>query len=369
MSTTQIPSVNPASSTPGSPRPEGGDLYDARYWESAYREMHEAPALLIQLQDDLSRSRRREAFWISVVVHLVVVLLIVNSQKLAGLMPRRTMVLVNPNVLPQEKELTYLELPPDQQKATKPPDTNIISDKGRIATSKAPQLDRQELKRILDSSRPGMPGPSAPASPEQQSSPPALAQNAQPSPQGQAVPPPPPSQGLTAKLQSPPVGSANPFSGGPKYAGSAIEQAARAAAASPGGYGGQGGDFGLGQGKQGRAFGNLDVLSDTMGVDFGPYLQQVLYRVRTNWYNLIPESAKAPIMKKGKLSIEFAILKNGGIGGMRLAATSGDVALDRGAWGGITSSAPFPPLPSEFAGQYLSLRFNFYYNPDQADLQ
>ena len=116
MSTTQIPSANPASATPGMPRPEGGDLYDARYWESAYREMHEAPALLIQLQDDLSRSRRREAFWISFVVHLVVVLLIVNSQKLAGLMPRRTMVLVNPNVLPQEKELTYLELPPDQQK-------------------------------------------------------------------------------------------------------------------------------------------------------------------------------------------------------------------------------------------------------------
>jgi TonB family protein len=165
------------------------------------------------------------------------------------------------------------------------------------------------------------------------------------------------------------VGSPNPFTSPPKYAGSAIEQAARAAAANPGGYAGQGGDFGLGQGKQGRAFGNLDVLSDTMGVDFGPYLQQVLYRVRTNWYNLIPESAQAPIMKKGKLSIEFAILKNGSVGGMRLAATSGDTALDRGAWGGITDSAPFPPLPSEFGGQYLSLRFNFYYNPDKADLQ
>ena len=77
MPTTQIP---PASPTPTAPPPKkagGEELYDASYWESAYRDSFEAPTLLIQLQDDLTRSRRREAFWISVVVHLVVVLLIV----------------------------------------------------------------------------------------------------------------------------------------------------------------------------------------------------------------------------------------------------------------------------------------------------
>ena len=115
--------------------------------------------------------------------------------------------------------------------------------------------------------------------------------------------------------------------------------------------------------------GPLEILSDTMGVDFGPYLQRVLHDVKVNWYNLIPESAKAPIMKKGKVTIEFAILKNGSVAGMRLVSTSGDVALDRGAWGGITGSNPFPPLPNEFGGQYLALRFAFYYNPDRADLQ
>ena len=54
---------------------------------------------------------------------------------------------------------------------------------------------------------------------------------------------------------------------------------------------------------------------------------------------------------------------------MRLVASSGDVALDRPAWGSITASNPFPPLPSEFTGPYLALRFRFYYNPDKADLQ
>src|SRR5207245_1753712 len=146
-------------------------------------------------------------------------------------------------------------------------------------------------------------------------------------------------------------------------------EAGRAAAASRGG-GGAGGEFRLGQGRQPTtALGNLDVLSDTMGVDFGPYLQRVLHVVRENWYGLIPESARAPIMKKGKVTIEFAILKNGTVAGMKLISTSGDVALDRGAWGGITASNPFPPLPNEFGGQYLGLRFAFYYNPDKADLQ
>ena len=55
-----------------------------------------------------------------------------------------------------------------------------------------------------------------------------------------------------------------------------------------------------------------------MGVDFGPYLARVLHDVKMNWYNLIPEAARAPLMKKGKVSIEFAILKDGRIAGMQL---------------------------------------------------
>jgi TonB family protein len=367
MSTTQIP-PNPVP--PARPS-EGGELYDARYWESAYREMVEAPALLIQLQDELGEARRREAFWISVVVHLIVVLVLWNSQKLAGFLPRQTVVAVSPS-LSSQKDATFLELPPDEQKVTKRPDTNIISDKDRIATSHAPQVDRQELKKILDASRPGRPGSSGVQAPQAQPAPPAPATAQNPAPQPSAPPPPPPNQNQIAKLQTPPpLTPEAAFGGGAKSAGSAIEQAARAAAANRGGYGGgDGGNYGLGLGgKPTAAMGPLEVLSDTMGVDFGPYLQRVLHDVKVNWYNLIPESARAPLMKKGKVTIEFAILKNGSVAGMRLVSTSGDVALDRGAWGGITGSNPFPPLPNEFGGQYLALRFAFYYNPDRADLQ
>jgi TonB family protein len=112
--------------------------------------------------------------------------------------------------------------------------------------------------------------------------------------------------------------------------------------------------------------GGLEVLSDMMGVDFGPYLQRVMHDVKQNWYKAIPESAQ---MKHGNLIIEFAITKDGKVAGMKLVATSGDVPLDRAAWAGIVGSDPFPPLPSEFGGQYLALRFRFYYNPTKDEME
>lgn len=76
-------------------------------------------------------------------------------------------------------------------------------------------------------------------------------------------------------------------------------------------------------------------------------------------------------MKHGNLIIEFAIAKDGKVMGMKLVAPSGDPsqALDRAAWAGITLSNPFPPLPSEFGGQYLALRFRFFYNPTKEELE
>src|SRR6202142_689507 len=197
MSITEIPPRNPTPAAQPAATP-GGDLYDASGWETAYLEMHDVPALLIQLQDDLSRSRQREAFWISVVVHLAIVILVVNSGRLADLMHKRSVILVSPQDLLKQKDLTYLELPPDEQKLTKRPDTNKISDKDRIATSKAPQLDRKELKKILDSARQGATG----ATGRQPAAPAPAAQGPQ-APQQQASPPPDQNQNQVARLQTP----------------------------------------------------------------------------------------------------------------------------------------------------------------------
>jgi TonB family protein len=92
--------------------------------------------------------------------------------------------------------------------------------------------------------------------------------------------------------------------------------------------------------------------------------------VRVNWYSLIPDSAMPPFLKKGKVMIEFVIEPNGNVAGMHIVEgnSSGDVSLDRAAWGGITKSNPFQPLPKEFKGPYLRLRFRFFYNPERGEL-
>ncbi|MGC2196203.1 MAG: TonB family protein [Terriglobales bacterium] len=354
--------------TPRDPSPsqlsEAPGLYDASHWETAYRHFDEdaVPALLLHLQDDLTRARRREAAWLSVIVHLLVIILFVNQPRLEGFYRRvflhqQPIIRVSVQDLIKQKELTYLELPPDVQKITRRPDTNVISDKDRIASSRTPQLDARELKKIIDSSRPGRPGPSG----AQAEQPPQTASSAPPSPgpQGQAQDQAPPPQNQLSQLQPPPIEKPPPIKfGGGMSAGSAIEQAARAASQNRGGYGGDGGDFGLNQGKAGTV-GPLEVLTDTMGVDFNPYLSRVLHDVKQHWYELIPESAE---MKRGKVVLEFAILKDGSVAGLKYDAGSGDIALDRAAYGSITGSNPFPPLPKEFTGPYLGLRFSYYYN-------
>src|ERR1017187_9924431 len=367
MPITQIPFQDPVA-PPEKPQPEQLGLYDTQDWETAYRDLDaHVPHLLIQLQDDLERSRWREAIWISIIVHLVLTIVLWNFNLIEKYVGWHTAVVVP--MATQDKNLTFLALPPDLQKPTRRPNTNIASDKDRIATSRHPELDPKELRKILATPPPrGPPGRSArpPRNPPRK----AMAPSQPPSPQpqqGQQTVRPQFQTNQQAQLQMParPNNSFSKYAGG-MTAGQAIQQAAQGAAANRGGGAGQEVDFGLGTGAHGRQLGALDILSDTQGVDFGPYLQRILQDVKENWYHLIPESAE---MKKGKLAIEFAITKDGKVADMRLIATSGDVALDRPAWGSITASNPFPPLPSEFTGPYLALRFRFYYNPDKADLQ
>jgi TonB family protein len=103
------------------------------------------------------------------------------------------------------------------------------------------------------------------------------------------------------------------------------------------------------------------ILSDTRGYDFGPYMNQVVNRVRVNWYSLIPEIARIG-QRKGRVIIIFTITENGTIADIRLVANSGTEPLDRAAMGAITASNPFARLPSNFDGDHLVLQFTFLYN-------
>jgi TonB family protein len=109
--------------------------------------------------------------------------------------------------------------------------------------------------------------------------------------------------------------------------------------------------------------GGIQILSDTMGFDFGPYMKRLRYTVQIHWDGVIPKVALPPISKSGTVTIELAVMKDGQVQGMKLVKSSGDTELDRAAWSGLTDAIPLPKLPSEFKGDYLKLRCNFIYNP------
>jgi len=110
----------------------------------------------------------------------------------------------------------------------------------------------------------------------------------------------------------------------------------------------------------GRAGSSLELLSDPMGVDFKPYLIQILARVRKNWFAVIPESAR--MGNRGIVTLQFIIDRNGGVPKLVIAMPSGSETLDRAAVAGISASVPFPPLPQEFRGKEVRLQFAFKYN-------
>jgi TonB family protein len=105
---------------------------------------------------------------------------------------------------------------------------------------------------------------------------------------------------------------------------------------------------------------NLQLLSDPKGVDFKPYLIQILAAVRTNWLAVIPESAR--FGQRGRVLVQFIIDRRGGVPKLVIAESSGTTAFDRAAVAGISASNPFPPLPANFQGAEIRLQLAFSYN-------
>ncbi len=104
------------------------------------------PHLLLRMEDELERARMREAAWISVVVHLLVVIFLAMSPKIFGY---KGITLANTADLMKNQNMTYLDLPSDLQKAPKvAPKTNVLSDKNRIAMSQHPSIDKKTLEEL-----------------------------------------------------------------------------------------------------------------------------------------------------------------------------------------------------------------------------
>jgi len=95
------------------------------------------------------------------------------------------------------------------------------------------------------------------------------------------------------------------------------------------------------------------------GIDFGPYLNQLLTRLRQNWYTSMPEMAR--LGQRGRVDIVFSVTRTGVVKDLQVVAHSGHDPLDKGALAAIQLSNPFQPLPAEYETD-LRLRIAFLYN-------
>jgi outer membrane biosynthesis protein TonB len=310
---------------------------------------HELIHLLGALDDERARARFRESIYISFILCVAIAWLICYGPQVLFHQPR----LINPaDVLRQrDKELTVLNVPKDLPKSTPRKSTKNIADQDHAQQNPKPTLDKKTLEQLQRQAA-------------QQPAPQPAQQQAQtPAPQQQQPPPAPLPQ--HAPQQPPLIDSPRPSPNRPSFntpnqtAGDAIRQAAQSALANRGG----GTDYGNAPTSRGGGnFGGTEILSDTMGTNFGPYLRRILSDIKRNWDPLLPEEARYPLNKQGETFIRFTIGKDGKILAMTLEDSTHDIAIDKSCWNAIKAEGQFPPLPTEFPGPNLELRIHFLVN-------
>jgi TonB family protein len=329
---------------PSEPTAQPALIRTARYGElNEYEILH----LIDSIEDERARSRFRESIYISLFIWIAIAWVVLYGPRYLWHAPK----LVTPFEVLNQRELTQLSNP------------NIA--RYHAAPRPAPKLDNHTLEHLRSEEPPAprpVPAPSrvpspAPAPTIPNAAPPVL-KPVLPLPSApQPVPRPAPPVVAEAPKPQP---NAHPNFNADNSANNSIQNAIRNAARNPGGSGS------IGASSPGGALGTgVDILSDTQGVDFNPYLRRILREIYDEWIPLIPEEARPPLSKSGVTMIRFTILPDGRIGGMHLDGSTHDDALNRAAWGSITGVGQFPPLPSQFHGPNLELRIHYLVNKQQ----
>jgi TonB C terminal len=115
-------------------------------------------------------------------------------------------------------------------------------------------------------------------------------------------------------------------------------------------------------GGGGAAYGGLEMLTPTQGVDFNTYLQRVYFTVKRNWFAVMPTSVE--LGERGIVVLTFRIMRDGSVPSAEpiIQRNSGKEPLDRAAYSSVRASNPFESLPPQFTGPYIELRYTYLYN-------
>jgi outer membrane biosynthesis protein TonB len=333
---------------PAPPSPTDKPTTKVRTSKFGELEAHELIHLLDTLDDDRERARFRESIYISLFFWIAVAWFVVYGPRVLFHEPR----IVNPAL--REHELTSLNTPTDLNRALHAP-----------RPAPAPRSLDQKTIHQLQQQRPA-PAPTPAVKPAvQQPAPPTPAppapQQAQPTPLPSRPAPPVAQPALPSAPTPAPQAPARPNFASP--AASAGDMVRQAAQAPRGGLGTDSGPSGP-VSHRGPAAPGVDILSDTMGVNFNPYLQKIMREIYYTWLPLIPEEARPPLNKQGETQIRLKIMPDGSIGGMQLDDSSHDDAINKAAWGSITGVGQFPPLPKDFHGANFEIRITYLVNKE-----
>lgn len=112
----------------------------------------------------------------------------------------------------------------------------------------------------------------------------------------------------------------------------------------------------------------LLLLSDPQGIDFNSYLNRdVMSKIQKAWAAEIQKVGAIAAVKKGTVVLEFAIEKDGSISRIKLQQSTNEDQLDQAVGSALQAASPFPPLPANYRGKEIRLRFQCNYNAATAD--
>jgi len=311
-------------------------------------EEHELIKLLDTIEDERARGRFRESIYISLFVWLAIAWVLFYGPKYLWHAPQ----LITPADALHQQALVQLNAPVLPHHAVAPP----------------PKIDRGTLAKLRALEPKPAPAPAAPAAPAPAATepsptpPPVATQPTQPVPSPALPMPPEPKPAVRSAVPDAPTPQpSRPNFNTGQTASQDMQQAMQGSQSA-----GDDRHVGINGTNRGTAAGSgVDILSDTQGVNFQPYLQRIIRLIYQQWIPLLPEESRPPLNKRGTTQIRFTINADGTVAAMHLDGSTHDTALDRAAWGSITGVGQFPPLPKQFRGPNLELRIHYLVNVDR----
>jgi TonB family protein len=107
---------------------------------------------------------------------------------------------------------------------------------------------------------------------------------------------------------------------------------------------------------------NLEILTDTEGIDFNSYLRSANHSIEKAWLAVMPRSAL--LGQWGRNAVTFRVSADGSVPNesIGLENRSGKIDLDKASLKAVRNAAPFDHLPEKFSGPFIVLRARFVYN-------